>query len=1057
MKKRIWSILLALCLVLSLLPLSAMAAETDTRPAGGLLPQPEFTTEIIQTEPADGMQLQADDTAAVCSNIGQAANVLREAIKQRQSTVSFIYVDEAGAGLPSLHNILAVAETHTGVPTEGDYIRWQIGNGKMSSGTSDDYRFDVTVTFDSFHDTLAQEQETDAAVAQIVSTLQGKSDYEILKWIYDYLGESVTYDHDAAELPDDQVVDYTPWTAYGALVKHQAVCQGYALAFYRLALEMGIDARIVSGNNHAWIAAKLNERYYYLDPTWGGEKNFLKGSETFENHSPDSNSRIFLAYMSISPIDYTGAVIGGKCGDAVYWDLADGGVLTIHGSGSMYDYSYSWSDNHAPWDAKSVSELVIEPGVTRIGSYAFDGCRNMHTANICEGVTSIGDRAFQDVALEELNIPASVTDIGRTIITSVNLGTSSYDVLRRVNVDPANQVYKSVDGVVFSKDGTRLVLCPDGRENWYPRPGLEQRYVVPEGVTVIGSGAFSGCRFMQEIILPEGLETVENSAFSQCASLESMTVPDSVTTIGNSAFQMCGMLKTLHLGKNLTSLGSSCFAFNDNLQEVTVDPANPAYQSIDGVLFNKAGTELIQYPNSRAGDGTYVIPDGVTSFSFLRCDKLTDVTIPEGVTALETMCFGLCSGLTSVTIPQSVTRIDSMAFYSCGKLQDVYYNGTREQWDAIQIDPENNDPLLNATVHCLGPVITGQPSDVIGAVNSTATFTVAAEGEGLTYQWQVSDDDGETWTNSSVKAAKYSTKLTAAKDGRMVRCIVTDQNGISVPSAPAVMRVSTLRITTQPKDYSGKLNSTASFSVKAEGDGLTYQWQISDDSGKTWSNSSVKRAVYTSKLTAAKNGRMVRCIVSDQNGSSVTSSAATMKLSGPAITTQPKDYSGKLNSTASFSVKAVGEGLTYQWQISDDGGKTWSNSSVKAAKYTSKLTAAKNGRMVRCIVTDQNGASVTSSAATMKLSGPAITTQPKNYVGKLNSTASFSVAAAGEGLTYQWQISDDGGSTWSNSSVKRAAYTSKLTADKDGRVVRCIVTDQNGASVTSNAVSMKIG
>ena len=969
MKKRIWSMLLALCMVLSLLPLSAMAAETGAGPAGGLLSEPEFTTEIIRKDAEPSLRkAQFRAAGSECSSIGQAADVVREAIKQRQTTVTFTYVDESGEGLPSLHNILAVAETHTGVHTEGDYIRWQIGDGKMSAGTYDDYRFDVTVTFDSFHDTLEQEQETDAAVAQIVSTLQGKSDYEILKWIYDYLGESVTYDHDAAELPDDQVVDFTPWTAYGALVKHQAVCQGYALAFYRLALEMGIDSRIVSGNNHAWIAAQLNERYYYLDPTWGGEENFLKGSETFENHSPDSNSRIFLAYMSISPIDYTGAAIGGKCGDAVYWDLADGGVLTIHGSGSMYDYTDERGGSLPPWDVKAVTELVIMPGITTIGNYAFSGCENLLNATIPEGVTRIGDYAFQNVALEELNIPASVTDIGVEPITSARMHYTNMHVLKSINVADGNPVYRSIDGVLFSKDGTKLIRCPDARERAGTEPdGREKIYIVPDGVTTIGKNAFHYCRFLREIILPEGLKTVEDAAFFQCISLESLTFPDSVESVGNSQFQLCGMLKTLHLGKNLSHLGSSCFVFNDNLQEITVDPANPAYQSIDGVLFNKAGTELIQYPNSRPGDGTYVIPDGVTSFSFLRCDKLTNVTIPEGVTALESMCFGLCSGLTSVTIPRSVTRIDSMAFYSCGKLQDVYYNGTREQWDAIQIDPENNDALLNATVHCLGPVITGQPADQTGAVNSTVSFTVAAEGEGLTYQWQISDDDGETWTNSSVKAAKYSTRLTAAKNGRMVRCIVTDENGIAVASAAAVMRVSTLRITTQPKDYTGKLNSTASFSVTAAGEGLAYQWQISDDGGDTWTNSSVKTAKYSTKLTAAKDGRMMRCIVSDQNGQSVTSGAAVMKLSGPVITAQPKDYTGKVNSTASFSVAAAGEGLTYQWQVSDDDGDTWTNSSVKRAAYTSKLTAAKDGRMVRCIVTDQDGVSVTSNAVSMKI------------------------------------------------------------------------------------------
>ncbi len=264
-------------------------------------------------------------------------------------------------------------------------------------------------------------------------------------------------------------------------------------------------------------------------------------------------------------------------------------------------------------------------------------------------------------------------------------------------------------------------------------------------------------------------------------------------------------------------------------------------------------------------------------------------------------------------------------------------------------------------------------------------------------------------------------------------------------------------IASQPQNYVGKANSTASFTVAAEGDGLTYQWQISDDGGKTWSNSSVKNPKYSTKLTEAKDGRMVRCIVTDQYGSSVTSDAATMKFQKElSITTQPKNTTGKEGTTAKFTVKAVGDGLTYQWQYSDNGGQSWKNSSVKNPSYSTKLTSDKDGRMVRCMVTDQYGSFAISDAATMKISDLAITTQPKNYVGKVNSTAKFTVAAEGNGLTYQWQISDDG-FNWANSSVKAASYSTKLTTAKNGRMVRCIVTDANGNSVTSSAATMKIG
>ncbi len=352
--------------------------------------------------------------------------------------------------------------------------------------------------------------------------------------------------------------------------------------------------------------------------------------------------------------------------------------------------------------------------------------------------------------------------------------------------------------------------------------------------------------------------------------------------------------------------------------------------------------------------------------------------------------------------------------------------------------------------------ITTQPKDYTGKEGSSAKFTVKASGGGLTYQWQVSDDNGKTWSNSSVKKDTYSTTLTAAKDGRMVRCIVKDSHGVKAISRAASMKIGPT-ITQQPKDYVGSIGDTAKITVTAEGAGLTYQWEVSDNNGESWSKSSIKTNTYSVKLTTARIGRLVRCIVTASNGVSVISDSARMQVSGLTITTQPKNYTGAVNSTAKFTVAASGSGLTYQWQISDDNGATWTNSSVKKDTYSTTLTAEKHGRMVRCIVKDSGGVKVISNAASMKISGPKITTQPKNYTGAANTTAKFTVAATGDGLTYKWQYRDSGVTAWSTSSVKTATYSTTLTAARDGRQIRCIVSDSYGNSVTSKTVSMTIG
>ena len=182
-----------------------------------------------------------------------------------------------------------------------------------------------------------------------------------------------------------------------------------------------------------------------------------------------------------------------------------------------------------------------------------------------------------------------------------------------------------------------------------------------------------------------------------------------------------------------------------------------------------------------------------------------------------------------------------------------------------------------------------------------------------------------------------------------------------------------------------------------------------------------------------------------------------MKVSSLTITSQPKHCTVEIGKTVWFAVKAAGEGLTYQWQLSDDFGKNWRNSSVKTARYETILSEKNNGRTVRCIVTDSYGAEAISANACMKRSDPSplsIVTQPENCLTTINGKVYFSVCANGDDLTYQWQLSDDGGTNWRNSSVKTSTYQTTLTPKNNGRAVRCIITDTYGNVAVSNAAVM---
>ena len=264
--------------------------------------------------------------------------------------------------------------------------------------------------------------------------------------------------------------------------------------------------------------------------------------------------------------------------------------------------------------------------------------------------------------------------------------------------------------------------------------------------------------------------------------------------------------------------------------------------------------------------------------------------------------------------------------------------------------------------------ITAQPSPVTAKDGAPVTFTVKASGEGLTYQWQLSDDQGKSWRNSKATTAAYSTTLSTANSGRYLRCIVSDKYGNSLKSNAAYMKITSLAITGQPQSVTAKNGDSVTFTVKAKGPGITYQWQLSDDQGKTWRNSKATTAAYSTTLSTANNGRYLRCIVTDKYGNSVKSDAAYMKITSLAITGQPANVTAKKGASVSFKITANGPGITYRWQLSDDQGKSWRDSSAKSAQYSATLSDTNNGRYLRCVVTDKYGNSLHSKAVYMKIS-----------------------------------------------------------------------------------------
>jgi hypothetical protein len=243
---------------------------------------------------------------------------------------------------------------------------------------------------------------------------------------------------------------------------------------------------------------------------------------------------------------------------------------------------------------------------------------------------------------------------------------------------------------VFDKIRRTLILCPQGKAG---------SYTIPNSVTNIGDWAFYLCTSLTNVAIPNSVNSIGDAAFIYCISLTSVTIPESVAIIGNDAVFGCS-----------------------SVTAITVDPGNPSYSSLDGVLFDKSQNTLIQYPEAKTGSYTIpstvanigydafgycttltsvTIPNGVTNIgdgafeyffsltsvtignrvasigdhAFDTCTSLTNVTIPKSVTSIGDGAFSRCTSLTNVTIPNSVTNIGDWAFGGCFSLTNVYFGG----------------------------------------------------------------------------------------------------------------------------------------------------------------------------------------------------------------------------------------------------------------------------------------------------------------------------------------------------------------------------------------------
>lgn len=176
-----------------------------------------------------------------------------------------------------------------------------------------------------------------------------------------------------------------------------------------------------------------------------------------------------------------------------------------------------------------------------------------------------------------------------------------------------------------------------------------------------------------------------------------------------------------------------------------------------------------------------------------------------------------------------------------------------------------------------------------------------------------------------------------------------------------------------------------------------------------------------------------------------------------AITKQPTDVKVLSGEIAKTSVTAEGDGLTYQWYYANKGATTFTKSSTTTATYSTEMSNVRAGRRIYCVVTDQYGNQVISNTVTLSMGTVAkITKQPTDTTVSDGETVETSVTAEGDGLTYQWYYADKDETTFTETSSTTAIYSIVMDSTVNGRRIYCVVSDQYGNQVISNAVTLSM-
>ena len=558
-----------------------------------------------------------------------------------------------------------------------------------------------------------------SVVEEIVNNCcnDSNTDYENALALHDWLIDNVEYDFTYQYVYASQMLKY-----------HTGVCAAYADTYHFLLKEAGIENEVVGNFEHAWVAAKLDGYWTYIDPTWDDV-----GGSDMENHRyfGFNNSIRYTVYGASYPDLINQRVaymddIDAYNTDLHYWkqegyvdnviDLYYQDIVShitngqynfsivlkpeqtlndyiassvIAGSLSMKQYHINKADYHVTCDYENgqyyvyattetfvgneLFDTTIKNGAIQIEKYRGDATNVIVPSEINGLPVRYLNRTFYGMdMLESVTLPEGLLEIGgNTFLACYSLKHINFPMsLKRID-DMAFCYCNNLESDIILPEGLTYIGALAFGFNFK----IKKAY-IPSTLTIFRDMAFMDCYSLSTVKLAEGLELIGVACFSNCYSLKAITLPESLKYLGSNAFGNSG-LERIRIPANVSFIGRNAFATLD-LKQIAVDQNNANYMIVDHCLVDNNG--VVSYIQKSSIGEDYYFPYGISTIGF-RTFQYNDE-------------------LKAVHIPTSVTHIENESFYFCDNLTDIYYDGTMAEWGQITFDSGWCNYRQKPVIHC---------------------------------------------------------------------------------------------------------------------------------------------------------------------------------------------------------------------------------------------------------------------------------------------------------------------------------------------------------------------